>query len=199
MTTASDPFTRANNADLGTSWDQNTNSFAIFSNRARPPQAHLDCVETWNANVFGANQFSRATLGVFTGIGANNLTGIGVGIRWSAGTTKTGYWITANEHLTLATTIIKFIAGTPFVLGQANANWEPGDVIELEGDGNTLLGKRNGLVIMSVSGDTGIVGVRPAICFSATTSIQPALEDWSGGDTVDEPEEGAFLMGQAML
>lgn len=199
MTIATDNFNRANSTDLGVNWDRNTQLIQVNINLCEVFNGTLDAVETWNANTFDPDQFSQITLIDFNGIGANNLSGVGVGVRWSSGTTQTGYWFVANEHLTLGASIVKRIGGVSTTLAQANVNWSEGDVIRLEAEGNLLRGKRNGSVVLEVAADPAIVGIRPAICMAKGFVKRAQLDNWSGGDLVEGPPGGIFLMAQGML
>jgi hypothetical protein len=61
---ASDNFTRADNADLGTAWDpcsgeSGPNGFEIFSNAAVPSNNGQDCSETNNTVTWPPDQYSE--------------------------------------------------------------------------------------------------------------------------------------------
>jgi len=183
---SSDNFDRANNADIGANWDSNTGTMKIVSNRVEASNLSSDAVETWNADSFGDDQFSQATLSVVSDSGAES--GFGVGVRWASGTTKTGYWAVARVSSNAVDLYVaKFVAGAYTLLGSGNADFANGDVMRFEVEGQnpniTLRVKKNGTTVLTVSNETSIGSGRPALAYSSGGTINtPAIDDWSGGD-----------------
>lgn len=191
MATQTDNFERIDSADLGTNWDPNTSTWRITANQAQVANAGADAVETWNANTFNNDQFSEATLSVFTGVGTNDQSGVGFGVRWAAGVTKTGYWLICNEHATLGATVARFDAGAYTFLAQRDADWVQGDLARLEISGQNLAVRKNGTQVGSAISDPGgLASGRVALTYSSTADITPSLDNWQGGDlggVVDNP------------
>lgn len=179
----SDTFTRANSADLGTSWDVQTgeNSWTIVSNQAQPSTVGSsgDCTENWNANVFNDNQFSEATIAAISGGSVGGDEGIGVALR-CATAAQTFYRLIANAAATSNTGLSKKVAGVYTNLGFATASWAANDVIRGEVDGSMVRIKRNGTLVIQQT-DTSITTGRAGISYSSslTTAL---LDNWNSGD-----------------
>ena len=183
---ASDTFVRANNADLGTAWDECTGEtesggFNIDANLALPPTLTLDSSETNNAATWPNDQYSQVTLSTTTAAGVGR--GSGPTCRAATGATKTYYRLVGNasgyefgRKVAGAYTALSSGTGTTFTSGDtlylevktngANADW---------------ICKKNGTSFDSGTDTSPIASGRAGIGFSSI-STTASLSAWEGGD-----------------
>ena len=177
-----DNFTRADNTDLGADWDVQITSGAgqIVGNRVRVTTLTQNMAESVNALVPGANQFARITLATWTG--ASNGEG-GVILRAASPTTETFYGFKAIKNAASTSEIFKRIGGVfTSLASSATETWVAGDVLELQVNGSTLIGYRNGIQVLSAS-DTEILTGRIGLAAyeeGALTDVE--LDSFVGGD-----------------
>jgi hypothetical protein len=182
--TVSDDFTRADNLDIGTNWDNGYTASAacqIVSNQVRNQAAGDGCVETWNANSFTNDQWAQITLADF-----NTLALARIALVLHAATPPTGdyYRITARINSGGATTTIqKFIANVGTTLATESAiTWLSGDVLYAEISGTTITAKRNGVTIFTGT-DAALASGRIGIYSSTDGALDEVeLDSFSGGD-----------------
>lgn len=182
-----DNFVRANNADLGTNWDENTGDsdpggFNISTNTAIPNNRTQDSSETWNAVAAPNNQYAEATLGTTAadGVGA----GSGVVCR-SATAAKTFYRLVGNASgyefgRVVAATFTSLSSG-------AGTTFTSGDKIKLEtvtnGANCDWVLKKNGTSFATGSDTSPIASGRFGVGHSSTSSVGAGvLTGWEGGD-----------------
>jgi hypothetical protein len=181
---ATDAFTRADNADLGTDWNVQTGcqAWKIVSNQAQPSAlTGANAAEQSTAATWPNDQYAQV---VCAGVGAgmNNDAGVGVMVRAGAAA-ETFYCGFSNNDPANCNTIYKAVAGVYTRLGQ-NATGgvlAVNDVLYLEVQGTTLIYKRNGSTIFTVT-DAAIASGRPGIILSTDASGAPILDSWEGGD-----------------
>lgn len=183
---ASDNFTRANSADLGTNWDENTadpgtGGFDIVSNTASVANTGLDCSETYNAVSSPNDQYSECTFGATTADGLG--VGCGVVCR-SAVAARTYYRVVGcgsgyelGRSVAGTFTSLSSGAGTTFAVGDklrltvktngANADW-------------ALL--KNGVQFASGTDTSPIASGRFGIGYSSSAPNSFTLTAWEGGD-----------------
>ena len=97
---ATDNFTRANNTDLGTAWDENTgetgpNGLDISANKAIPSTLLSDNSETNNSVTWPDDQYVTVTFGATFADGAGS--GLGGTLREATGATVTYYRFIGNS------------------------------------------------------------------------------------------------------
>lgn len=178
MASASDDFNRADNADIGTTWDVQTgsNPFKIVSNAATPNSLAADSAETYNGITFANDQFSQVTLTAVTGhVGADD-TGIGVGVRMAAAA-ATQYRIIGDDSSSI---IAKVVSGAYTKLTSNTTGFTAGDVLYGEASGTTITGKKNGAANLSTT-DAAIGSGRAGIIYSSSITAA-TIDNWSGGD-----------------
>ena len=183
---ASDTFVRANNADLGTSWDECTGEsqvggFNISSNTAIPAAVSSDSSETNNAATWPNDQYSQVTLTnpIADGVGA----GSGPVCRAATGTTVTRYRLIGNAS---GYDFARFVAGAYTSLSSGSGTtFAATNTLYLEvktnGANADWICKKNGTSFVSGTDTTPIASGRAGIAHSST-STTAALSAWEGGD-----------------
>lgn len=183
---ATDNFTRANNADLGTAWDENTgeagpNGFDISANTAVPSNLGADSSETNNSVTWPDDQYSEVTYNATTTNGVG--TGCGPTCREATGATLTYYRAVGNSdgyelgrRVTGTFTSLSSGAGTVFAAG---------DKLRLEvrvnGANCDWILKKNGVQFASGTDTSPIASGRAGIAHSSVSTIA-SLSAWEGGD-----------------
>lgn len=182
---ASDNFTRANSADLGTSWDENTgesgpNGFDISSNTAIPSDISADSSETNNSVTWPDDQYSEVT---YATTGADGIgSGSGPACREALGSTLTYYRVVGNAS---GYEFGRKVAG-PFtsLSSGAGTTFAPGDKLRLRvktsGANATWFLLKNGVQFASGTDTSPIASGRAAIAHSSVSSVA-ALSAWEGG------------------
>ena len=175
---ASDTFDRANNADLGTSWDVVTgeSSFQITSNTAEPSLFNSDCSESNNSVSWPNDQYSQAKVTV---VGTTADAGDGVLVRADTGA-RTFHRAVVNKAGSDNIEIAKFVAGTYTKLANRTQAWTDTDVLRLEAIGTTLKVYRNGTQMGADISDSAISSGRPGVNQSGPVT-SGFLDDWEGG------------------
>lgn len=186
--TATDDFTRANSADLGTNWTPRTGGghgagFSIVSNAGAPTSYTSDQCEYYNTGSWTADQYSQAALSGITGTG--DQSGIGVAIRIST-SDATFYRCVVCNKATNNVSISKWLAGTHTLLGQFTQAWTSGDVLKFEATGSTLKVYRNNVRVGTDITDSSIATGNPGVAYSTTLSAG-TIDNWSGGTSVVVP------------
>ena len=183
---ASDAFVRANNGDLGTSWDECTGDataggFDISSNTAIPFSVGSDSSETNNAATWPNDQYSQVTL--------TNPTADGVGVgsgpmcRAATGATVTRYRLIGNAS---GYDFARFVAGAYTSLSSGSGTtFAATNTLYLEvktnGANADWICKKNGTSFVSGTDTTPIASGRAGIGHSSS-STTAALSAWEGGD-----------------
>lgn len=162
----SDPFTRADNADLGADWDAGYTSQAalqIVGNRVRATTLGTESMETVNAATLTDSKWASVTLATWTGAVG---TYAGVYLQTTAPATETGYKLVAALNDGGARTYLtKVTAGADTTLAQENTTtWAATDILKLYAIGTRLIGRRNGVSVLTAvdsalaSGRVGLYG-----------------------------------------
>jgi hypothetical protein len=174
---ATDTFTRADNADLGALWDPvpPLGGFKIVGNAAVPTAVGTNAAESYNGVTWPADQYSQARL---TTSGTTAQTGPGLLVRCAAAA-LTCYWLRASHAASNNLQLVKFVAGTPTVLGNITQAWSNGDLVRLEVQGTTLRVLVNGSQAGADITDASIATGRAGIAYIATTD--GTIDDWAGG------------------
>lgn len=183
---ATDNFTRANSADLGTNWDENTgesgpNGFDISSNTAVPSDVAADSSETNNAATWPNDQYSEVT---YATTGANGVgAGSGPSCREALGATLTYYRAVGNAS---GYEFGRKNAG-PFtsLSSGAGTTFAPGDKLRLQVSTNGAncdwVLTKNGVQFASGTDTSPIASGRAGIAHSSVSTVA-ALSAWEGGD-----------------
>lgn len=189
---ASDNFTRANNADLGTAWDECTgdtdvNGFDISANTAIPA-AGSDTSETNNSVTWPDDQYAEVTHFNPTADGAG--AGSGPMCRASAAGANTRYRLVGNASgygmervVAGAFTILRNSTGTTFAAGDKMR-------LEVRTSGANCIWtlKKNGVQFDTDTDTSPIASGSAGIAFSST-STTAAVSAWEGG-TLDDATGG---------
>ena len=176
---ASDDFNRADNVDLGTSWDVTPGGdsrFGIGGNAAVPSNFSVDCSESNNSIAWPSNQYAQAKVTVTGTDGVSS--GIGIALRMST-SAMTYYRFVVDKAASNNVAIDKFIAGTFTTLARFTSAWTDGDVLQARAIGDRLEVYRNGTLLGSV-GDNSILTGRAGIAYSSNET-SASLDDWEGG------------------
>lgn len=194
---ATDNFTRANNADLGTAWDEcsgepDPSGFNISANTAIPDNVGSDSSESNNSATWPNDQYAEVTYSATAADGAG--AGSGPCCRKATGATLTHYRAVGNASgyelgrvVTGTFTSLSTGAGTTFAAADkfklqvktngANCDW-------------TLF--KNGVSFASGSDTSPIASGRTGIGHSSTSTTS-ALSAWEGGDLVTGDTSTPFL------
>jgi len=183
---ATDNFTRANNADLGTAWDENTGEsepggFDIAGNTALPSNGGSDSSETNNSVTWPNDQYSQVTLTNPTADGAGS--GSGPTCRAATGATKTYYRVVGNAS---GYDFGRKVAGTYTSLNSGTGTtFAAGNTLYLEvktnGANADWILKKNGTQFASGTDTSPIASGRAGIAHSSTSTTAD-LSAWEGGD-----------------
>jgi hypothetical protein len=179
---ATDAFTRANNADLGTAWDVSTGqgAFAISGNTAISNFVG-DAGESYNAITWPDDQYVQAAVTVTGGTTPGGGAGLGVQARAATGA-WTAYRLVVSTAVTNNIELAKFVAAGYTLLGQRTQAWTAGDTLRLEAQGTTLRVLRNGVQLGATFTDSGIASGRGGIVLSFGDSVAGSLDNFEGGD-----------------
>lgn len=180
---ASDNFNRANNVDLGASWDVVTGEgqWNIATNTAIPNAPSSDAAESYNGVTWPDNQYSQCACTV---TGTNAGTGPGPAVRIAVGA-QTYFGAIVCKAASNNVEVRKFSAGSFSSVGTRTATWTDTDVLRIEITGaspNIVIkvfqnGSQLGADFTGISGaDTGRAGLNHS---SITTSS--SVDNWSGG------------------
>lgn len=133
---ASDTFTGTNNNPLSGSWTTLAGGWKIFHNAAEATAAGLNAA-MWNADSFGADQYSQAAI-----TSSGGAWGGGVAVRLAA---TRGYYCQINSTLTdIEIRRMDAAASSTLLTTISGLTIADGDVIRLEVSGSTLTLKQNG-------------------------------------------------------
>jgi hypothetical protein len=178
---ASDNFTRANNADLGTNWDPENGGFAISSNTAVPTAAGLDSSESWTSGPVFDNQYSQVTLGPTSADGVD--LGCGATCNAAGGATLQFYRLVGNAS---GWGLLRFLSGGSTLLASgSNVTFASGDKLRLVsmrvGANISLLCYKNGVLFTSfLDSASPLPKGKFGIAYSATATTA-SLTAFEGG------------------
>jgi hypothetical protein len=183
MATASDPFTRADNADLGADWAVQTGTAAakIVSNAVRATTLNDSAVERYTSISPGAGQFARCTIKTITSASA---IAEGVCLRMAAGAETYYDFLAFRNFGTLTSAIRRWSTGSSIDVVTENATtWVAGDVLTAVVRGSNLYLFRNGVLLLSgANGDIASGDIGLSIYIDSGSLADAEIDDWSGGD-----------------
>jgi hypothetical protein len=201
---ATDDFNRADGV-IGANWSYlrdtawNGTGPSIVSNVVRGSDGggtHYQ-VSRRNAESFNDNQYAKITIGALSFSGAGYK--VGVVVRASADTDSNadfyGYYVQDDGSSNRTTVLFKMVNGTVTTLDSVVLAWANGDTIEMEVEGTTLRGYKNGTLQVTVSGQTDLSTGKPGLYISGDSST-PSGDDWEGGNvTTSGGSSGSRLAG----
>lgn len=175
---ASDNFNRADNVDLGATWDvvPTRTNCQIVGNRARAGAlGNANCTESYNGVSWPNDQYSETTLGA--NLNATGSAGPAVRCSTSDWSQYAVICDTGGAHL------VKFVAGAFTGLGDYTAVPPvAGDVVRLEIQGTNLTVKVNGATVLGPIGDSDIAAGRTGIYIEEAAAGDHEIDAWAGGD-----------------
>jgi len=186
---ATDDFDRANGA-VGSNWGYirdtawQSDPPDIVSNKVtgRALGANYQVIRWVGAGSFNDDQYAVLEIGGLGWQGADYRQGVVV--RCSADTNTNAdyyaYWVQDDDSTNRTTKLVKVVNGTATELDSAAVAWTNGDTIELEVEGTTLRGYRNGTLILTDTDSDLSTGV-PGLMISGVSSY-PTADNWVGGD-----------------
>ena len=187
---ATDDFNRAD-GNIGSNWTYifdiawtgAGSTISVLSNKARAlSEGSHSQIEVWaGAGSFTTDQYSKATV---SGLAQNgDPYRAGVVARCSTDTDANrdyyAYWIKDTGASSKTTELFKVVNGTTTVLDTRSTTWANGDTVEIECEGTTIRGLKNGVEVVSVT-DSELSAGKPGIAIGGTSS-GPFLDDWEGG------------------
>lgn len=192
---ASDAFTRANNADLGTDWTAPSGTGAtlkVLTNEAANSTSATFCLEYWSGALVGGgawpnDQYAQITVGTVVETSTDNGAGPAIRISTSA---DTFYISQTNTH---ETRVYKAVAGAFTQMGSDGAACAAGNTLRLTMTGTSISALKNGVTFIGPVTDAGIASGKAALWISGTATA--TANDWEGGDI----SSADTLMGQACL
>ena len=179
---ATDPFTRADNPDLGANWTVVTGeaAFQVLSNQAAPSADGSDCAEVWNAVVFPDDQYAQCVVRNLNAVAPGD-TGVGLLVR-AVAATRVYYRLTINSNPAGSWELGVRSAGSYTPLHDGTDAWASGDTAYLSVQGTLLTVKRNGGTIYSTN--DGTLGSGSAGVVYSSTASGETLDDWEAGDFI---------------
>lgn len=183
-TLASDNFNRANGG-LGSSWTTVTGNGApqINTSQVNTVAVGNDSYAYYNGVSWPADQWSQCALKTVTGASGKAAGPI---VRAVPGANT--FYLFHAEGVIGSSTVLeirKCIAGayTTIATTGATSTVATGDVLYLEVQGTTLVARKNGTFVLSVTDSSIGTGNAGIGVFSDTGAVtDAALDDWSGGD-----------------
>lgn len=186
---ATDNFTRANNTDLGTAWDENSgganaNGFDILSNTAVASLLPSDSAESNNTVTWPTEQYAKA---VFSATAADGVgTGSGVICCEPSRTAKTYYRAVGNAS---GYEFGRFNAGVLTSLSSGTGTtFTAGDSLQLDikinGANRDWTLRKNGTSFATGTDTSPLTSGRVGVGYSSTSAslAVSALSSFEGGD-----------------
>ncbi len=168
---ASDNFNRADQNPIAGNWTNVTSdAMALASNVVWPGAGSNYAVAYWNADTFGNDQLSQATLG---GASISSTYG-GPACRIQSGA-LTAYFF---GDILGVYQLIYIAAGSSTVLATGSGTPTAGDVLKLEMSGTGLTGKVNGVSNATATDSALASGQAGLFGYGAIGNV--TLDDWSG-------------------
>lgn len=187
-TLASDSFTRADSANLGTNWVVGPLPMKLASNQCVPTSTGEDEYQVYDDGtfVFPTDQWAEATMFV---VGGGAGTGPCLVLRGPDAFHGANFYRWAVAPLgSNAIDLTKSVSGVVTSIATINVAWVSGDVLRVEAEGSTLRTYRNG-VLVDTHTDTSVVSGRPGVGYSSVNT-SAAIDDWSAGSLVSGPPPG---------
>ena len=184
---ATDNFNRADGPGLGANWT-NVGPFASSSGVMRINSSINiygggggDCAARWTgAGTFTADQYSSL---VVTGVGTD-FSYVGVIARASSDADgNRDYYKYQMRGIFGTTSLVKVVNGVETTLSAtpATLTWNDGDRIEIECEGTSIRGLKNGVVQHSATDSALTTGV-PGVTANHVSIVPPFGDDWEGGN-----------------
>ena len=194
---ATDSFTRADGASLGSNWTQLLNTFGIASNKGNAQDSgNSSVVAYWNADAFGNNHYSQA---VFAGFGFLGMVGPAVRVT---GTTNVlasvnGYFYYGRNSPDSGG-ISKIVAGAETQLVTGLSGFVDGDTLKLEAVGTTLNAYKNG-ALHATTTDSDLASGAAGLWAYEDAPTAVTFDDWEGGNASGGGGGGATTPRMALL
>ena len=178
-----DSFARADSSTLGANWSNSVvnsgwGNFRISSSIVTTQTGGAPGIESWIAQNFLADQFSRATITTLTN-GPNDLAAVTV--RGTGTSTDTEYGFVCVNG---GSGIYKRIASVQSTIISGGPSCAVGNAIELDAVGTTLTALINGTVVLTTT-DSSIASGQPGLWLWANDGVS----NWVGGSLT--PGNGA--------
>jgi hypothetical protein len=189
---ATDDFNRTDGA-IGSSWlyIRNTawqgNPPNIFSNKVfgRATGDQYQVARWAGTGTFANDQYAKATVGTLAAQTADYRCGVVARCSADIDTTADyyGYNLYSDSGTGIYTTVLfKVVNGTYTALNTAAVAWANGDTIEIEVEGTTVRGLKNGVQTVSVT-DSDLTSGKPGLLVAGDNGGTVAsLDNWEGGD-----------------
>lgn len=210
---ASDNFNRANGA-VGANYEYirdsawQANPPEIATNKLVPLSdgTHFQVCRWAGAGSFTNDQYAKLEIGGLGFFGATYRQGVVA--RCSADTNTAadmyGYYVLDDGSSTRTTVLWKIVNGTQTTLDSASVAWANGDTIEIEVEGTTVRGLKNGAVIVSVT-DTSLATGKPGFVVAGDSGGPPTADNWEGGNitgatnpTITDAGDEGFFNGETL-
>ncbi len=180
--TLSDTFDRADNLQLGATWDPYTSysPLQLLGNSVRASAVNTDSVESYNAVALPNDQWAQATLTGWNGTPYHNahvnvrLSGTPATLNGYAGLVTSTNKAVIAKWTNNAISELAFVPYTPAV----------GDVLRLEAQGTTLRFWVNNVLLVTAT-DASYAGGRPGLTIyldQAATTDQVQLDNFLAGE-----------------
>jgi glucose/arabinose dehydrogenase len=184
-----DPFNRADNADLGAAYTDSYTGFTtgkILSQRLVPSAVGVAAVEHYTGGTTPNDQWSEVTIGALT---SGVVAQVGTHVRLTNPTTFSGYRCFAAINQTNKAGIRRFTAGVSTSIGTNDTTtvWGVGDTLRCEIRGTTIKLYR---VVGTV--ETLLTSATDATYASGTTGIYASV---AAGGAVTNAQISRFSMG----
>lgn len=178
---ATDDFNRANNADLGASWDATTgeDAFNIISNvAADPTYSSVDAGEINNTVTWPNDQYFNVELILVSADGVGS--GYGGLLRAAGGGVRSQYRVVANGS---GWEFSRFDTGTSTSLASAaSPTFATGDFVWGQIVGSTFILKKNGVSFGSPPTDSTYTTGKVGISHSTPSGATSGINSFQGGD-----------------
>jgi hypothetical protein len=187
---ASDDFNRANEDPLsgGGNWgqlhDTSNGDLQVSSNKViSDSTSGSEKTARWvGAGSFTDDQYSSLVISGFGFFGNSYQAGV---IARASADTGTGrdyyaYYITDDGDSSKLTKLVKVVNGSETTLASSSIAWTGGDRVEIEVEGTTIRGLKNGVEQHS-STDSALTTGKPGVWMRGDSGV-PQGDDWEGGN-----------------
>lgn len=171
---ATETFTGALGALSNPPWTQQTGSSVPERDGTGLGQLFgtgADAYSSWNADTFPNDQYVQMAWGATPTVPGNDYLYLQSRGNWGSGEIQTGYWAWSDGLSDTA--IVRVDTGSLTVLGTANATtFVSGDIVRLEANGTSLVLKKNGAAVLSVSDASYSAGQTAMGGYSVTGTLR---------------------------
>lgn len=184
-TLATDSFDRADNADIGANWTQQTGhqAFKIVSNTAQPSGFSSNAAENYSGIPWPDDQWAQAACTTTGGVSAAR--GPGVALRMSS-SAQTWYRCLINEDASANLCIRKFVNGVSSAITTFTTTYVDGGVFDVQVVDTTLSVSYQGVLLGTVI-DSSIASGSAGINFSSSVT-SCSVDNWSAGGFIEQPQ-----------